>query len=102
MLKRVIKFSLNPGYNQLNLSKGYKILAVAIQQNIPQVWVEVPQVALPASVTQWGRVIDEPETVEVHLNCRVTGETFECKGDEQFIGSAVSDYLVVHIYQTLN
>lgn len=102
MLKRILKYSLNPGYNQLALSKGYKILSVGIQQNIPHVWIETPQISLPPTTTQWGRVIDNPETEEVHLNCRITGETFECKGDEQFIGSAVSDYLVVHIYQTLN
>lgn len=102
MIKRILKYSLRPGYNQLKLSKGYKILAVGIQQNQPQIWIEIPQITIPPTDKQWGKVADEPETEEVHLNCQFTGDWFECKPDDIFIGTAISDWLVVHIYQTPN
>lgn len=90
----VLKARVRPGRYEVSGHRNLKFLSVAMQEGQPTVWFEVddePRLVSDPTV--------QPETCRI---CRViavlTGESFTKPDGFVFLGSAVSDHFVVHVY----
>lgn len=91
----VLKARVRPGHYEVSGHRNLKFLSVAMQEGQPTVWFEVdaeePLLVSDPTV--------QPETGRI---CRViavlTGEYFTKPNGFVFLGSAVSNHFVVHVY----
>lgn len=91
----VLKARVRPGHHEVSGRRNLKFLSVAMQEGQPTVWFEVdadsPLLVSDPTV--------QPETCRIcHVIAVLTGEDFTKPDGFVFLGSAVSDHFVVHVY----
>lgn len=90
----VLKAHVKPGAHSVIGHGNVKFLHVAMQQGTPTVWFEAD-----APLSTKDNTESHPDVGDtIGVLAVVTGEVFNKPENYVFLGSAVSDYFVAHVY----
>lgn len=98
MINKIKKFVLTSGFNCIELPASSIPLQVGMQHGSVTLWIQVPQIVTDSKEC-WFSTKDDPVIREFFFDVVLTGMAFETWPDSKYLGSAISDDFVAHVYQ---